>query len=362
MNEILKTAIVGTGKASHMHAQVLRGLQENNLVAVCSRGAEKAKEFAANYNIAAHTDIGEMIRKNKVQMVIVCTPHPYHKDATIQALEAGAHVLVEKPLASTLEDCDSMIEAANKTQKKLGVVSQRRFFPAARRCRQAIDEGKIGIPALGTITMLGWRDEAYYASDPWRGRWQTEGGGVLVNQAPHQLDLLLWLMNSEPAELFGIWKNFNHPYIEVEDTAVAILKFKNGAIANILVSNSQKPGIYGKVHVHGSNGASVGIQTDKGAMFIAGMSTMAAPQTNDLWNIPGEEEYLKRFEQDDASFFSQIDPIQFSIREQQLDFINAIINDRPPLVTANDGRKTVEVFSAIYESNKKNAVVKFNAL
>ena len=99
--------------------------------------------------------------------------------------------------------------------------------------------------------MLGWRDEKYYASDPWRGKWSTEGGGVLVNQAPHQLDLLHWYLGPVK-EVYGIWKNFNHPYIEVEDTAIATVQFSTGAMASILVSNSQKPGIYAKVHIHGS--------------------------------------------------------------------------------------------------------------
>jgi len=139
----------------------------------------------------------------------------------------------------------------------LGVISQRRWFPAVRRVREAIDAGKIGVPALGQVIMLGWRDEAYYRSDPWRGSWAGEGGGVLANQAPHQLDLMQWFMGPI-AEVCAYWDNLNHPYIEVEDTAIAIFRCQNGALGNILVSNSQKPGIYAKVHVHGRSGASLG--------------------------------------------------------------------------------------------------------
>ena len=148
-------------------------------------------------------------------------------------------------------------------------------------------------PILGSVAMYGWRDEAYYRSDPWRGSWQGEGGGVLVNQAPHQLDLLHWYMG-EIDELFGFWANLNHPYIEVEDTAVAVLRFKNGALGNIVVSNSQNPALYGRVYVHGSNGASIGVQTDGGAMFIAGMSSITEPPINDLWTVPGEEEIIEK--------------------------------------------------------------------
>ena len=359
MNRKVRTAIVGTGKASHMHAAVLMKNDQNDFVAVCSRNGDKAKEFSAIYKINSYTDVGQMVKQQQVEMIIVCTPHPYHKDAAVAALKAGANVLVEKPLAASLADCDEMIETAKKENKKLGVIGQRRFFPACKRCRVAIDEGKIGEPMLGTIIMLGWRDQAYYESDPWRGTWATEGGGVLVNQSPHQLDLLLWYMGSEPVELFGIWKNINHPYIEVEDTAIAIMKFKNGAIANILVSNSQKPGIFGKVHIHGSNGASVGVQTEAGAMFIAGVTKMGAPPFNDLWTIPGEENFLKKFEDEDAAIFSSIDPIHYSINEQHNDFISAIIHDREPMIDGIQGRKSVELFTAIYQSQREGTPIRW---
>jgi UDP-N-acetyl-2-amino-2-deoxyglucuronate dehydrogenase len=359
MKPKLKVAILGTGKASHMHAAVLMKNPHAELVAVCSRNQDKANVFAGYYNLHAYTSVAEMVAKSKVEMVIVCTPHPYHKEVTVEAMQAGANALVEKPLAISLSDCDEMIQCATTTKKKLGVIGQRRFFPAAMRIRKAIDEGKIGTPMLGTIIMLGWRDQAYYESDPWRGKWSTEGGGVLVNQAPHQLDLLSWFINSDPAELYGQWKNINHPYVEVEDTAVAIVKFKSGAIANILVSNAQKPGIYGKVHVHGSNGASVGVQTEAGAMFIAGVTGMSAPALNDIWTIPGEEHLLKKFEEEDSLFFSGLDPIEYSINHQHCDFIDAIVNDREPMINGVQGRKSVELFTAIYESSKKNAPVRW---
>ena len=141
--------------------------------------------------------------------------------------------------------------------------------------KAAIDAGKIGKPALG-VFQYSWRDAAYYASDPWRGKWDTEGGGVLVNQSPHQLDILLWLMGPA-AEVSGYWANLNHPTVEVDDTAVASIRFGNGGLGSIVTSLSQKPGIYTKVHIHGSNGASVGVETDRGATFIAGVSHDEAP-------------------------------------------------------------------------------------
>ena len=277
---------------------------------------------------------------------------------TVEAARAGANVLVEKPLASTLEDCDVMIEECHNAGVRLGVVSQRRWYAPVRRIHKAIEDGKIGTPALGTINMLGWRDKPYYNSDPWRGTWDMEGGGVLVNQAPHQLDILLWFMG-EIDEVYGLWRNLNHPYIEVEDTAVAIVKFKNGAIGNIIVSNSEKPGIFGKVQVHGTNGSSVGVQTDGGAMFIAGLSSVLEPPVNDLWTVPGEEHLLKEWVREDSEFFDSIDPTVYYMERQIEDFLQALDNGTEPLVNGKIGRRTVELFTAIYRSTRDNKSVKF---
>jgi predicted dehydrogenase len=354
-------AILGCGKVANLHAKAIKQLPNTNLAAVWSRTTETAQNFAKQYNTTAFESIPEMIKKASVDLAIVCTPHPFHLNAAVEAVEAakaGAHILVEKPLASTLEDCDAMIKACNTAGVKLGVISQRRWYAPVMRVKKAIDAGKIGKPVFGTINMLGWRDKNYYDADAWRGTWKMEGGGVLVNQAPHQLDILLWYMG-EIDEVYGLWKNLNHPYIEVEDTAVAIVKFKNGGIGNIIVSNSQKPGIYGKVQVHGENGASVGVQTDGGAMFVAGMSNVLEPPVNDLWTVPGEEKMLEKWVKEDTELFNSIDPTIYYMEKQIEDFLHAIESGTRPMVTGEDGRKTVELFTAIYRSTRNNAPVKF---
>ena len=200
-----------------------------------------------------------------------------------------------------------MIAAAREGNVKLGVISQRRFYEPVMRLKAAIDAGKIGTPVLGTVLMLSWRDEAYYRSDPWRGRWDTEGGGVLVNQAPHHLDLMRWFMGPI-RQITGTCANLNHPYIEVEDTALAMVRFRNGGLGSILTSLSQRPGIYTKLHVHGSNGASVGVETDTGATFVAGMTGVADPPLNDLWTIPGEEALLGGFQAEDRAASAAVEP------------------------------------------------------
>jgi Predicted dehydrogenases and related proteins len=355
----LRSAVIGCGKIAQVHAQALQNIPETELVAVQSRSEEKAAATAARFGVKHYTDVATMVKQEGIDVVVICTPHPAHREPALAALQNGAHVLVEKPLAVSLEDCDIMMQAAAQNGRQVGMVSQRRFYPSCRRIKDAIDAGKLGTPMLGTVVMYGWRDEKYYSSDPWRGRWKEEGGGVLVNQAPHQLDLLLWYMGSEMEELYGVWQNINHPYIEVEDTAVAIIRFKNGAVANIVVSNSQKPGIYGKVHIHGSNGATAGVQTDGGAMFIAGQSTILEPPLNDLWTVPGEEALLNEWKQSDTREFNAQDPVEYYIRLQDQDFIKAIAANRKPLVTADEGRKTVELFSAIYQSTKERRPIRW---
>ncbi len=356
--KIYNISIAGCGKVAHLHAKAIQDIPNARLTGVWSRTPKTAEDFATRYNSRSYSDISSMVTENHVDLVIVCTPHPFHKQPAEEAAKAGANVLVEKPLASDLQDCDDIIRICKENNVRLGVISQRRWYEPVKRVKDAIEQGKIRKPVLATVTMLGWRDKAYYDSDAWRGTWKMEGGGVLVNQAPHQLDILLWYMG-EVDEVYGIWRNLNHPYIEVDDTAVAIVKFKSGAIGNIIVSNSQKPGIYGKVQVHGENGASVGVQTDGGAMFIAGMTGVAEPPVNDLWTILGEENMLKEWVKHDTETFNNCDPTVRYIQYQIEDFIAAISNNSEPSITGEDGRRTVELFTSIYRSSRDNAIIKF---
>jgi UDP-N-acetyl-2-amino-2-deoxyglucuronate dehydrogenase len=249
-----------------------------------------------------------------------------------------------------------MLAAARQARTTLAVVSQRRLYEPVLRMKAAIDAGKIGRPVLGVFSMFSWRDRAYYESDPWRGKWATEGGGVLMNQSPHQLDLLLWFLGPV-AEVSGYWANVNHPGVEVDDTAVAVLRFQNGGLGAIVTSVAQKPGIYTKVHVHGTSGGSIGVETDRGATFIAGMTAIAEPPLNDLWTIQGEEHLLQSFQAEDRARFAQIDATTHYHRLQIQDFLRVVREGRSPLVTGEDGRAVVELFTAIYRSNRERRPV-----
>ena len=339
----VRAALIGCGKVGHIHAAALKALPDAEFVTVCDTSGERAEAFAAKYGAKPFTDVAAMLREARPEAVLIATPHPLHAEPTVLAAQAGAHVLVEKPMAATLADCDAMLQATRQAGVRLGVISQRRLLDPVRRMKAAIDAGKIGKPALGVFTMYSWREPSYYASDPWRGKWDSEGGGVLVNQSPHQLDLLQWFMGPI-AEISGAWANVNHPTVEVDDTAVAVLRFANGGLGSIVTSVAQKPGIYCKVHIHGSSGASVGVETDRGATFVAGMSRIKEPALNDIWTIPGEEHRLAEFQAEDRARFDTIDATTHYHRLQIEDFLHAIREDRPPLVTGEEGRIVVEIF------------------
>jgi predicted dehydrogenase len=357
----VRTALVGCGKVGQIHTAALtsRSLPESEFVAVCDSDAARASTFAGRFpGVRPFTDVGTMIRDAGVEAIFVCTPHPLHAAPVIEAAEAGVHALVEKPLAASLPDCDAMLAAASKAGTRLGVISQRRFYEPVRRMKAAIEAGKIGRPVLGVFSMFSWRDQAYYQSDPWRGKWATEGGGVLVNQSPHQLDLLQWFMGPID-EVSGTWANLNHPYVEVEDTALAMIRFKNGGLGSVVTSLAQRPGIYTKVHIHGDSGASVGVETDRGATFVAGVSEVAEPPLNDLWTVPGEEHLLAEFQAEDRARFQEINATTHYHALQIQDFLRAVLDDRPPLVTGEDGRVVVEMFTAVYRSQRERRPIKF---
>jgi len=348
----LKTAIVGCGKVAGTHALAYQALPNSEFVAVCGLSPEPLQAFATKFHVKPYTDLAEMLGREKVDVLSVCTQHTQHPAAVEVAASAGVHVISEKPLAVDLTSCDRAMAAARAANIKLGVISQRRWYEPVKRMKAAMDEGKLGKPVLAIVTMLGWREPAYYLSDPWRGTWEGEGGGVVVSQAPHYLDLLCWFMGPV-AEIHAYWDNYNHPTIEVDDTAVASVRFKNGAMGSIVLSNSQRPGLYGKIHVHGSSGASVGAEVDSGSPFISGVTeTMEAP-FNDIWTVPGEENNLGAWNAEDRS---RPWNVMTHYHEMQLaDFLRDVAEDRKPLVDAEDGRQVVELFTAVYRSQLEKA-------
>ena len=348
----LRFGIVGPGLVGGLHAAALARIEGVRLVAVAgsSPGSERTARLAGDHDARAAESFEALIGDETLDAVIVCTPHPLHAQQAIAAARAGLHVVVEKPMALTPADCVAMIAAADEAGVVLSVISQRRWQPAARRVKAAIDEGRIGVPGLATVEVLGWRGPEYYSMDPWRGTRAGEGGGVLVNQAVHQLDLLCWFLGPV-AEIDGWTANLNHPEIEVEDTAVAVVRFRSGAIASIVASNSQRPGLHARVHVHGRSGASVGVETDKGSSFVAGISQQTPP-SNDIWTIPGEESHPERWATEDEAALAGVDIGTWYHELQLRDVVAAIREGRPPAVDGRDGRAAVSLMAAIDEASR----------
>ena len=348
----IRFGIVGPGLVAQLHAKALARIEDARLVAVAGSGpgSDRAARLAADHGAHASDGLEAMLRDEPLDAVIVCTPHPLHAEQAIAAARAGLHVVVEKPMALSSADCAAMIVAADAAGVVLSVISQRRWHPAVRRLKAAIDEGRIGVPGLATVEVLGWRSPEYYAMDAWRGTREGEGGGVLVNQAVHQLDLLCWFLGPV-AEVDGWTANLNHPEIEVEDTAVAIARFASGAVASIVASNSQRPGLYGRIHVHGRTGASVGVETDAGSSFVAGVTLPSLP-SNDIWTIPGEDARRDQWALEDATALAGVD-IETHFHELQLrDVVAAIREGRPPAVDGRAGQAAVELMAAIDQASQ----------
>jgi UDP-N-acetyl-2-amino-2-deoxyglucuronate dehydrogenase len=340
----VRVGIVGCGNIAKTHATALAALSEGELAAACDVDEGRAKAFAAQFGAPnVYTDVDAMVRGGNVDAIIVCTPHPFHAPVVVAAAEAGVHVLCEKPISDKLSEADRMVEAAERAGITFSVVFQRRWWPACQRIRQAIDAGKLGKLTVGESVSKLWRAEEYFAADAWRGKWATEGGGVLMNQAVHALDMFQWFMG--PAvEVVGRWAKLRAgDYIDVEDTAVATVVFANGALGTILAATTITPGFGFRVTVHGENGATVSVwENPEGRQGV-----------NDVWTVPDEEELRAGWEAEDRDkpgfpFFHQL---------QLQDFLQAVRDRRPPAVAGAEGIKSLEIISAIYESSRTGKAI-----
>ncbi len=298
-----------------------------------------------------------MLDSARLDVICVTTPHPQHAEPLVRAAERGIHGVVEKPMAATLEDADRILEASAKYGTVLSTVSQRRWYPAAQRLRHAIDSG-----ALGTGLVLGesycelWRSEAYYRTDAWRGRWDTEGGGVLMNQAPHNIDFLLWCMG--PAEeIFGYWANLNHPFVEIEDNAAAVIRFRSGALGILKGTTSMDPErrIHG-VTVVGANGGAASL--DCWQVPVEERRVTHGPSdvgTNDIWTLKTGEPVTR----EEAIEYGAGDLPNFHAYQLR-DVIGAVREKRAPAVRGVDGRRVVAIIQGVYESGRTGRPVKLS--
>jgi UDP-N-acetyl-2-amino-2-deoxyglucuronate dehydrogenase len=352
----LRFGIIGTGGIANTHAAGLMALaDEAELVACCDVAPERAAAFSERWGVPHQFDSARAmldVDHLNLDVICVCTPHPQHAEPLILAAERGIHAVVEKPMTATVEDADRVLEAVAKHGTLLSAMSQRRWFPAAQRIRQALDSGALGRQALlGESVCEMWRDEAYYRRDAWRGRWDTEGGGVLMNQAPHNIDFLLWFMG--PAEsIFGFCGNLNHPYVEIEDNAVAVIRFRSGGLGILKGTLSMNPErrIHGLTLV-GESGATVSLDCWQVPPDARGATVGPSDVgSNDVWTVPASRALAP---------VSNAEAIAYGAGElpnfhayQLRDVIGAIRDRREPAVTGLDGRRVVAIIQGVYESNR----------
>jgi len=340
--------IIGCGKIAINHVTALQSIPGVDVRAVVDVDAERARGFAERFGIpAAFTDTDEMLASG-LDAVTVCTPHTAHEAGVVAAAQNHVHVLCEKPIALSLNQADRMIQATERAGVRFGVLFQRRFWPPALRVRRAIEENALGTPIVGGVVARFNRDAAYYA-EPWRGTLAAEGGGVLMTQAIHHIDLLQWFMG--PAvRVTGRVANLAHgELIEVEDTAGAIIEFASGGLATIQAGTTFNPGLGAQVWVSGSNGRTVSLTE-----FPEGIGI------TDLWTLPGEEEYATVYRQG-GTFDIPLSDIHRNLvpfHAQQIeDFVAAIREDREPAVTGREAVKSLEIVQAIYRSSQAGSPV-----
>lgn len=341
----VRFGIVGTGVGASFCAEGLSLIADEGkaeLVAVTSRREERAREFASRWKLKYwYTDYRRMLREAPIDAVIISTPHYQHYPMTMDSLDADKHVLVDKPMAINLREADEMITKARKKNLKLGVNLQSRFDPVVKGVKEDVDNGVLGRLILGEAVVEWFRTQEYYDRSPWRGRWSTEGGGALINQAIHTIDLLIWIMG-QPERLWAQMDTFTHK-IEVEDLAAAVLRFKSGAIGVIQGSTAIYPGLPTRLEIHGT----------KGTIIVEGGTLKRR-------SIIGEKETISKGSKKGLKSWAKPELVPATNHASLIrDFANAILEGREPLVNGVEGRRSLEVIMAIYKSAENNSVVEF---
>ncbi len=339
----LRFGIVGCGVIAPFHRDGIRAnAGEAEVVAVSDVEEEKGRKFAEECGpgVAFYRDYQEMMRRDDIDAISVCTPSGLHGEVAVAAAEAGKHVLCEKPLEITLPKIDRMIQTCRDRKVKLACVFQRRTSPDSQRVREAVQRGDLGQITLGDAYLKYYRSQAYYNSAGWRGTWALDGGGALMNQGVHGIDLLLWIVG-DVASVYARAKAMVRK-IEVEDTAVALLTYRNGAYGVIEGTTSCNPGETTRTEVHGKLGTIV--LTDRGIQRWA----VANGEDDRAEDQPVEE--VKA-----SGPGAVTDPKAISGRghaHHVQDLVRAVREDRNPFITGESARKGVELILAIYESSR----------
>ena len=342
----IRFGMVGCGMISNFHARAIADAPDASLVGCFSRSPDKTREFADRYGCQAFDDLDVMLADPEIDAITICSPSGAHLEPALAAAAAGKHIIVEKPLEITTERCDRIIAAAADSNVKLGVTFQSRFHESARLMKQAVDTGRFGTITLGDAYVKWFRSQEYYDSGAWRGTWALDGGGALMNQAIHSVDLLLWLMGPV-AEVHARTATMTHERIEVEDVAIANLLFKNGALGVIEATTTAFPGSLKRIEICGNGGTAILEEEDlKQWQF--------AEETAE------DEAIRQRMVGKTETGGGAGDPAAIGHHGHTMlfnEFTAAIQEDRVPLIDGTEGRRSVELIEAIYQSSKSRKTI-----
>src|SRR5579883_2050267 len=342
MPDSLGFAIVGCGMIARFHVRALQEIPTARVAALVSRTKESATKLLDDTKLPScpmFSSVEEAVKAPGVDAVIITTPSGAHREPALVAAAAGKHVVVEKPLEITGSRCQDIIDACDRAKVKLCTIFPSRFADSSATLKKAVEAGRFGRLTLGETTCKWWRSQAYYDEGGWKGTRTLDGGGALMNQAIHNVDLLQWLMGPV-AEINGFTATISHERIEVEDTAVACLRFANGALGVIQATTSVYPGLPKTIAVHGDRGTAVVEQDDL-------LRWEFNPET------PDDGAVRERFAVKVAASGGASNPAAISHQghaRQLADFVRAIRTDSAPAVDGREGRRSVALIEAIYRS------------
>lgn len=309
-------------------------------MAIADVSEERARQVGEEQGIDWYTNHTEMFARNDVEAVCICTPSGLREPVCVDAAHAGKHIIAEKPLEVTIERVDSIIAACDAAGVKLAVIFQVRFLPGVLAARKAVEEGRLGRLLMGDAYIKWHRSQEYFDSATWRGTWALDGGGALMNQGIHYVDLLQWMMG--PVEtICGHIDTLVKQRIEVEDTAVATLRFTNGALGVIEACTSAYRGTPARLEIRG----------EKGTVVVEDGNVV-------LWQVEGEEDFVPEQVKAGSGATNPMAITDIGHQAQINDMAAAILEDRPPVIDGREARKAIEIISAIYRSSQTGSPVR----
>ena len=338
--------IIGCGMIANFHAKAIADIPGAKLVACTSASLASAERFAAAQGCRAYQRLEELLADPAVNVVTICSPSGAHMEPAIAAAQAGKHVIVEKPLEITLDRCDRMIAACQQAGVILSTIFPSRFHEPVRIIKQAIDQGRFGKLTLGDAYVKWFRTQQYYDGGKWRGTWQLDGGGALMNQAIHSVDLLSYFMGPVK-RISAMTATLAHERIEVEDVATATLQFASGALGTIEATTAAFPGHLKKIEICGSAGSATMIEED--------ITFWEFAQKTDE-----DQALLEKMRGKTKTGGGAADPAAIGHHGHTLQFqdvVNAIQNKTKPVIDGPEGRRSVEIILAIYKSAESGMAV-----